>query len=260
MTSPDPAVPAFQRLQYDFCAYLRDPEHVPPPAGLDPRRADVYRELIFNNIEGLLASNFPVIRGITSDADWERLVREFLIEHQAHTPLFPEIGREMLRYLEARAERGADDPPYFVELAHYEYAELVVGNDEAVLEEIPHDVDGDLLASAPVLSPVAWPLAYRFPVHRISVDFQPEEPPAEPTCLIVVRQRDDRVAFIEATPATLRLLAILKENPGRTGLEIVNALADLFDPGERDAAIAAGTQMLRDLADRDVILGTLPTR
>ena len=149
-------------------------------------------------------------------------------------------------------------PPFLAELAHYEYAEVILSNDDAEIAAIPHDRAGDLLAGVPVLSPLAWPLAYRFPVQRISADYQPTEAPALPTCLIMVRRRDDSIKFIESTPMTLRLIQLLKENPEATGLVIVNALADLFDPGERAAAIDGATRMLHDLRDRDVILGTRP--
>src|SRR6185436_11048097 len=116
--------------------------------------------------------------------------------------------------------------------------------------------DGDLVAGRPVVSPLALPLVYRFPVHRISPDYQPHEAPAEPTCLIVVRDRADRVGFMEVNPATLKLLEVLKENPRFTGLDALKEIAELFPPQARDAVIAAGAGMLRELNARDVILGT----
>ena len=84
----------FQQLQRDFAAHLRDPARNAAPDGLEDRRVAVYRELFYNNIEGLLAGNFPVIRRITPDAQWHALARGFYAEHASHTPLFTEIGRE----------------------------------------------------------------------------------------------------------------------------------------------------------------------
>ena len=66
----------FQALQRQFTAYLRNPEHAPAPGGMEERRLKIYRELFFNNIEGLLAGNFPVIRRILDDATWTALLRE----------------------------------------------------------------------------------------------------------------------------------------------------------------------------------------
>lgn len=256
--TPATASRDFRDWQRQFTARIRDPENAPIPPGIDPKRMALYERLIFNGNDDLLSAAFPVIRALLGDAGWERLLRDYFIEHRSQIPMFPEIGNEIVRYIEARQERGADDPPFLAELAHYEYAEVILSNDDAEIAAIPHDRAGDLLAGVPVLSPLAWPLAYRFPVQRISADYQPTEAPALPTCLIMVRRRDDSIKFIESTPMTLRLIQLLKENPEATGLVIVNALADLFDPGERAAAIDGATRMLHDLRDRDVILGTRP--
>lgn len=246
--------PDFRELQYAFAAHLRDPDRNAAPAGLDDRRLSVYRELFYNNVQGLLASNFPVIRRLMPDARWHALVREFYSSHQSHTPLFTEIGREFLKFLDARDASG--DPPFLGELAHYEWVELAVSIDEHALDELPHDPSGDVVAGVPLLSPLAWPLVYRYPVHRIREDFHPAEPPSQPTCLVVVRNRRDEVAFMEVSPLTIRLLEALQGNPALTGLECVESLAALVDAGQRDALVAAGAAMLRQLRQRDVLLGT----
>jgi len=250
--------PRFQALQYAFAAHLRDPERNAPPPDLDDRRLQVYRELFYNNVEGLLAGNFPVIRAILPDAEWHVLVRAFLSDHRSHTPLFTEIGREFIRFLEARAEAGRADPPWLVELAHYEWVELALLIDEHRIEDVPHVRAGDLLAGQPVISPVAWPLVYRFPVHRLSAEYRPDQPPAEPTCLIVVRGRDDEVSFMVVNAATIQLLEMVKANPAATGLDSLGLVAAMFPPEARASVLAGGGQMLEALRAREVLLGTRP--
>lgn len=246
----------FQQLEREFAAHLRNPERHAAPAGLEDRRVAVYRELFYNNIEGLLAGNFPVIRRITPDAQWHALARGFYAEHASHTPLFTEIGREFHRYLQVRAERDAGDPPFLPELAHYEWVELAVSIDAASPDDVPHDPAGDVLTGAPVVSPLAWPLVYAYDVQRIREDYQPIAPPPQPTVLVVVRNRNDEVAFMEITPLTYRLLELLKENPARTGLDAVDAIAAQFPEGDRAMVREAGAGILRGLRDRDVLLGT----
>ena len=246
----------FQALQYRFAAHLRDPARHPAPEGLEDRRLQIYRDLFYNNVEGLVASNFPVIRTLLGDDAWHALVRGFFSEHQSHTPLFPEIGREFIRYLEAREQRGAGDPPFLRELAHYEWVELALSIDEAHIADLPHDAAGDLLRGIPLPSPVAWPLVYRYPVHRIRAEYQPHDAPQQPTCLIVARGRDDEVRFIEADPATIQVLETMKANPGWTGLQCLEAVAALFPPEAREQVLGAGAAMLDALRKRDVILGT----
>ena len=249
--------------QYAFAAHLRDPERAPAPAGIEDRRMAIYRDLFYRNVEGLLAGNFPVLRRILADTDWHRLVRAFYREHRARTPLFPEIGREFLRYLEARQQRSecdaALDLPFVVELAHYEWVELALSLDDTELADIPQDRDGDLLAGVPLPSPLAWPLAYRWPVHRLAPSFQPAEPPAQPTFLLVVRDRSDAVRFKEINPLTFQLLQRLHANDGLTGGALLAGWAEeLGQP--REAFVRNGATVLAQLRSGDAILGTAPAQ
>jgi hypothetical protein len=63
-----------QALQRDFAACIREPERDDLPPGVAARRMQVYRELFFNNVEGLLSSNFPVIRTLYADTAWNALI------------------------------------------------------------------------------------------------------------------------------------------------------------------------------------------
>ena len=252
-------------LQTAFAAHLRDPETMPAPDGIEERRMQIYRELFYNNIESLLANNFPVIRSLRGDAAWHRLVRDFYREHRAQTPLFPEIGREFLRYLEVRQERGEnDDPPFLLELAHYEWVELALALDDTDLASIEHDRNGDLLDAVPLPSPLAWPLAYRWPVQRLGAAYQPDAPPEQPTFLLVLRGRDDNVRFKQIDALTFALLQTLHENlqheagKRRSGRAVLLDMAQSHGAPDPDAFVAAGAALLEQLRERDAVLGTLP--
>ena len=247
---------ATQDVQFRFTAHLRDPEIVPVPAGIDDRRMRVYRELVYANMESFISSNFPVIRSLYDDAQWERLAREFLREHRCHTPLFPEFGREFLRWLETRQEQGRGDPPWLLELAHYEWAELALSLDEARIDAVAHDPAGDPVAGIPAMSPLACVLAYRFPVQRISPQFRPVETPAEPTLLLLVRGRDDRVRFHEINALSALLIERLQQNTQTSGRDCLDALLADYDPATAANLRAAGEAMLHELKEREAILGT----
>lgn len=244
------------RPQQALGAWIRDPDANPPPAGIEPRRLAVYADLFYRNVEGLLASAFPVIRQTLGDDAWHALARDFLREHPARTPLFTELARELLRYLDTRAEAGRADPPWLWELAHYEWVELALQISEAGPDDIAVDPDGDLLAGRPVLSPLAWPLAYAWPVHRIGPGHVPASPPAAPTLLLVRRQPDGAVAFSELGPAAFRLLQWIEEAPERTGGEHLAALA--AEAGAPDAAdfIAEAAGLLESMRADGTLLGT----
>lgn len=254
----DPSNPsATQTLQGAFAAHLRDPEHSPAPLDIEPRRMAVYTELFFNNIESLVAANFPVVRTLYDDDAWRALLRAFYREHRCHTPLFTEIAREFIRWLETRAEGDAGDPPFLVELAHYEWSELAVALDESDVADIAHVRDGDVVEGIPVVSPVARVLAYRFPVHRICDAYRPAAPPPQPTIILLTRDRDDEPRFLEIDPLTALLFERLGRNRTLSGRASIDAL--LAELGRDDAgARESGLAILRRLRERDALIGTLP--
>ena len=244
--------------QGNLAAHIRDPDHAPAPPGMEPRRLKIYRELFFNNIESMLAGNFPVIRQLLcstpDDIRWSTLVRDFYREHPARTPLFTELAREFVRYLGTRA--GHDDPPWLAELAHYEWVELALQISESRADEVPHDPDGDLLDGRPLLSPLAWPLAYGWPVHRIGPAYQPDAAPAEPTFLLLQRDATGKVQFQQLSALTFRLLQRLDQHPDLTGREQLHALASEAGAGADDDFIDKGVAMFAQLHATAVIPGT----
>ena len=247
--------PGFMRLQRAFAAHVRDPLRNPPPPGIEERRMAVYRESFYNNIDGFLARSFPVLRRLTPDEAWHALVRDYFAHHRAHTPLFHEIPNEFLDYL--RHERGAHagDPPFLLELAHYEWVELALSLSEREIDWSGVDREGDLLEGVPVRSPLAWSLSYAFPVHRIGPDYLPDTPGAEPARLIVYRDRRDEIGFLEINAASARLLELLDQNPRLTGRAALERIAcELHHPAP-DAVLRGGLDTLRELLRRDVVLG-----
>jgi hypothetical protein len=244
----------FTELQRRFAAHLRDPQRVAAPAGIEARRMDVYRELFFNNVRDLLAGSFPVCRDILGDAAWSALVRRFYAEHKAHTPYFLELPREFVEWL---AGSGAE-PAFLAELAHYEWVELALSIAEGGEADTRIDPEGDLLQERPVVSPLAWTLAYRWPVHRLSPACQPGEPPSVPTFVVVYRQ-GEKVAFLQVDAPTARLLELLDAGEAATGRAALERVAsEMQDSGAVAAgSLAQGEAMLRSLRERGVLLGTI---
>jgi uncharacterized protein len=118
----------------------------------------------------------------------------------------------------------------------------------------PADPDGDLMERAPVLSPLAWPLTYAWPVHRIGPDFLPRKAGAVPTHLVVYRNRQDEVKFMEANAVTARLLELMRDKPAPGRLLLRRIARELQHP-QPSTVVAQGAQLLQDLRARDIVLG-----
>ena len=255
----EPARPRFQQLQYALSAHIRDPQRVAAPAGIEDRRLQIYRELFYNNVEGCLASAFPVLRNLSSDALWHARVRDFYARHISHAPQFHRVPEEFLQYLEAEHQPTAEDPVFLRELAHYEWAELELSTSPLELTPAPAsqvDPNGDWLEQAPVLSPLAWTLAYEFPVHRIGPEFQPQAPGEQPTYLIVNRDRQDRVRFLEINPVTARLMELMEAEPQACGRALLQRIAAELQHPQPQQIVEQGGAIFHQLRERDIVLGT----
>nr|WP_298109826.1 putative DNA-binding domain-containing protein [uncultured Pseudomonas sp.] len=179
-------------LQRAFAARIRRPGEQPLLEGIDAERMAIYESLFFNNIESFISGAFPVLRTLFEAPRWNRLVRGFIAEHRAATPYFLEISQEFLGWLQQGYVAQAGDPPFIMELAHYEWVELAL------------DVS-DATPAPNGWSALAWPLAYRWPVQRLGIDFQPATPPEQATCLLVWRDPHDKVRFMQLSPFAYRL-------------------------------------------------------
>ena len=111
---------------------------------------------------------------------------------------------------------------------------------EATNEDLNVDADGDLLDGVPVKSRLAWLFAYRFPVHRISESFRPQEPGEQPTFLVIFRNPDDDLGFMELNPVTARLLELIADNEDKTGRQLLEILAEEISYTDVDALVQHG--------------------
>lgn len=249
-------IPAFKKHQYEFTSHIRNPEKNAMPDGIEDRRMKIYRELLYNNVEGFIASGFPVIRDIYNDQNWHKMVRDFFANHQSQSPYFLEISQEFIAYLENERTPQPEDPAGLTELAHYEWVEMALHVSDETIDMDNIDANGDLLTGRPVFSPVAWPLVYEFPVHTMSPENLPTEAPAQPTYLVVYRNRTDQVNFLEINPVTARLIGLLQDNEQFCGIDAIDTIAKEMNHPDPELVKQGGLSALQELQQYGIILGT----
>ena len=249
--------PEFIRKQFEFAAHIRDPENNPVPDGIEDRRMAIYRELFFNNVEDFMASSYPVLHEILGHDRWLAVIKDYFANHRAETPLFPEMPAEFLAYLQNTRQPESNDPPFMLELAHYEWMELAAVGEESEIDWSNINPDGDLLNEHPVISPLAWILNYRFPVHRICSDYQPTEAPDQPSSIVVYRDLEDEVGFIEINTITALLMQRLQQDTALTGSDALLSIAQEMQHPNPEVVVNGGRDILENLRRHDIVLGTL---
>lgn len=239
-----------------FSGAIRDPEGQ-PHSRVEARRMKIYQDLFYNNLNNFLSNNFPVLKSLMPERWWQREVRGFMQHHRCESPLFSEIGREYIDYVSsAQRPTTPEDPPFMAELLHYEWVELAL--QIAPSPETPTGLSEDLLNHHPVMSPLAWVLEYDYPVHQIAPDFQPSQPPEQPTWVLVYRSRDQKVAFMALNAFSARLLALLEQAPEKSGRMLLEQLLEESPGVDPHALMTGGEMLLQQLQDLGVLLGARP--
>lgn len=246
MTTPD-----FLRLQRQFAARVRNPAAHGAPKDVPPSRMQVYEDLIRNNVERFLAGAFPKAKKLLGDRHWDALVRAFLERHGSESPYFRDIGEEFLAFLQG--DTAPEVPDFLPELCHYERVPTVLRRAEVPSAVEPMDPAGDLLAHPVAVSPLAWPLSYRYPVHQIRAKDRADEVQPKPTWLIAWRRADDSVGTMASNALTHRLLELLRD--GHTGHQALDQLAKELPNATKARVHQEGAAILTRLRDAGVLLG-----
>lgn len=236
--------------------YVRDPAGSAPPPGIETRRLAIYRRLFYGNIESMLAAGFPVLCASLGASPWHQLVQDFYAHYRCQTPLFTELASEFVLYLEQGASERLNLPLWLTELAHYERVEselLLSPSQSTVFNPATDPLDTVL-----VLSELAWPLAYQWPVCDIGPEYLlkehlPKPPLPEPTLLLAHRKADHKVHFSRLAPLAYTLLVSVQQQHW-TGRQHLTALADSMSV-TLDAVLPAGQALLEQLLLQGVISG-----
>lgn len=248
------ALPDFLAFQHEFTQHLRAPRQHPRPAGVDARRMRVYQELVYANIESFLLQCFPVLRQTVGARKWRQLMQGFVSQHFCSSPLFRDIPRAFVTYLQSDAWPDAAATLFWRELAHYEWIELALAT--ALAPPIPAlNTDGDLGHDRPYLNPVHALLTYTYPVHLIGGRRRPKARPASPTYLLVFRHASFEVKFIVLNALTARLIALI-QTKRVTGHSALHRIARELKHDDPPALRTQGLQLLQDLRATGAILGT----
>ena len=249
----------FKAIQHQFAQHIRDPNTAINNLQIEDRRMAIYRRLFFNNIENFIASGFPVLRTLYSDENWLALVRDFFMTHRCESPYFLEISETFLYYYQNEHPFEPHEPPFGLELAHYEWMELALSVLDETIDISNIDSHGDLLSGMPVISPLARVLNYQWPVHKISTSFQPTQMPDELTHIVVYRDATDNVRFVVINLITAMLLQYIDQAKANNTHDILHMLAHDCQMKDPKVMIDGGLSTLQDLKEKGVILGVCST-
>ncbi len=237
------------KTQSDFTQRIRTQGETPLPANVTETRMAVYQELVLNNINTIIGACFPVMQQILSEEAWFDLVKGFLREYHATSPLFHELPKAFVDYLfDIRAPLSH---PFLAELAHYEWLELHVSLIDADISDRLIDFNEDTLNAKLSLSPLARLHLYQYAVDKIGADYTPQE--TEPFAVVVYRNIDDEVNFYKLNEVTVRLIDLIDKQQ----MSVFDAIETLYQdftsmPEEQFFSFSIAT--LKELANESMLV------
>lgn len=245
-------IPDFQRYQLEFTAHLRDPKQHPAPVGVVAERMAVYEEIVFNNLLQSVSACFPVASAVLGKRKWRNLVNNFMHGYSADSPLFRDIPKQFLDFLQSNHEVRQTLPPYIYPLCHYEWIELYVSALDADVSAV-NKAQGELdfTSNQAIFNPTLQLLNYDYAVHQISARKKPTRP--IPTQLLVYRNAQHAVKFVEINAVTYQLIALMQSQK----MTVADALLSLAQQiGQApETVMQFGLSMLGTLRTQEIIIG-----
>ena len=261
VSSINNSLPEFQQYQHQFVDYLRNPlKNEVVPESL-PQSSNIYAKLLYSKIEGSLDNCFPISRQLLGTKRWTQLIQSFIKDHRCKSPFYREIPDEFVGYL-MNEQTAIVLPEFIIELAHYEWMELVLETEKVTLSKPCFPIKENILNVIPAFNPVLHLLHYHYPVQNITASdpywnnwvSRSEPYNQEPLILAGLRDNDDKVKFIEVNTVTARLIELTLEGFS-TGEQALLELAAEMHYGDHETILPFGNDIFKQLEQQHIIIG-----
>jgi hypothetical protein len=248
---------AFQEYQTQFTAHIRNPNHSKKPDHVNNKRMAVYREIVFNNFFSSVSACFPVLHDILGKRRFKQLVRNCFFQQHFTSPFFREIPKAFVDFLAQYNLKENGLPAFTAQLAHYEWAELYISALNTKATEYDNEnVNANLLDHQLGLTPAHLLVQYDYPVHTLSKKHQPTA--QTPTFLLLYRNPEFTIKFIQLNPLTFELLHIIHRQ-SCTGREALQQIAAKTPALPLEAVMTFGQVILQDLVQQRALNIRTPT-
>jgi uncharacterized protein len=249
----------FQQYQATFTAHLRNPAQQPEPQGADARRIGIYREIVFNNFSASISACFPVLFSILGKRRFKQLARQCFHHHRFTSPLFADIPKALVDYLQTLDLATHHLPPYTFQLAHYEWVELYLSKlpdaaptSPAASPAKPVLQASDLAETVLQLPAAHMLLSYDYAVHLLSK--KQAQLAASPTYLLVYRKADFNIGFIALNAVSYDLLQRIQSQQINVSQHLVQLAQEKLPHLSLDSVSEFGIQLLHSLYQQQAIV------
>ncbi|GAA0564920.1 HvfC/BufC N-terminal domain-containing protein [Chitinophaga japonensis] len=199
-----------RRHQSALASYCRTGQYNAIP-GVHAGHVTHYRRLVYNVVDDMLQSAYPLTHHLLKAKEWKALVQEFFSNHPCQSPQVWYMPGELYQYMLQVQHPLLQQYDCLQELLWLEWTEVEL----FMMEDRPveYTPDGDLLTDALVLNPEHRLQRFRYPVHlkparQITANDQGDY------FLVLYRKPDTgEVSFLNLSPVLAHMLELLAEGP-----------------------------------------------
>ena len=154
--------------QHFLATYCRTGEQIAIP-GVNQNRLHHYRRLVRNVINNTLEQAFPITLDILDQKEWDKLVDDFLINHNAQTPQVWKLPKEFYDYVRDNTYDEKLERPYLNDLLYFEWIEIEIHTMPD--QDIPaYTETGDMLRNQLIFTPEFRIIQLEYPVHLMAAN------------------------------------------------------------------------------------------
>ena len=237
--------------QRSLAKYCRNGEQ-PPRKGVHKSNIEQYRKLVYNVVDDMLQSTFPITFNFLSELQWDQLVDDFFSHHACESPQVWNMPKEFYQYHQKKQQVIFIQHPFLPELIWFEWLEMELFMMED--KPVPYSEAGSIHSHALVLNPEHYFQYFQYPVHRK----RPSEiSDADQGHYFLVLHREPEsgnIRFTEVAAPVLRMLELLAQKP----LTAAAALAEVgveFGLSLNEEMRADAFEFFQQALDKRLILG-----
>lgn len=219
---------------------------------VDQRHVKHYRRLVYNIIDDILETAFPLFHAFAEEGLWNELVNDFFSKHNCQTPQVWKVPGEFYEYACKENWKEKYNVPFLEDLLLFEWIEMDIHTmkDETYPEYV---AEGSLEKGTIVLNPEYRILQMTWPVHTTPPENINDKTKGQYFVLIFRQPESGSVQFLDIS--ILHALTIEKIEEGKKLTEIVEELQAIFSFPDRGQAQAHLASFLTDLQQKGFVLG-----
>lgn len=179
-----------------------------------------YRRLVFNVVEDMLKTAYPLTFELLEEKEWISVVKDFFAHHACTSPQVWHMPKEFYEYLSASQDHPLlKQYPFLTELLLFEWMEVEMYMMED--RRTHYSAAGDIATHPLVVNPEIHLQYFRYPVHLKSAKEICDDDNGSYFLSMHRDPEDGEIIFTSLSAALLRCLEILLETPMK-----IDALAD----------------------------------